>query len=120
MRRSWSIGYQSFYFVLAENPTLIDFNCSGQYLDAFVSECLRLGPPLLSIDRVVTKDVQLGEYKLEKGVVVNLVFWINHISERFFPNPEKFDPSRFLDKSSSNPNQANRNDVYLPFSAGNR
>ena len=91
-----------------------------QYLDAFVSECLRLGQSLLVFDRMVSKDTQLGEYRLEAGTVVHTIPYLNHSSEQFFPNAEKFDVNRFLDKSSSNENQINRNDIYMPFSTGAR
>lgn len=90
------------------------------FLDAFVSECLRLGQSLLSLDRLVTKDTQLGEYKLERGVVVHLISYLNHVSEKYWPDPEKFDVNRFLDKSSSNPNEIHRSEIYSPFSTGNR
>ena len=89
-------------------------------LDAFVSECLRLRQSLLTLDRLVTKDCQLGDYHLEKGTVVNLVTYLNHVNAEYFPNPEKFDPNRFLDKSSSNPNQIHRSEIYAPFSSGSR
>ena len=89
-------------------------------MDAFVSEALRLGQSLLTLDRIVTKDVQLGEYKLQKGDVVHLILYLNHVNEQYFPDPEKFDVSRFLDRSDSNPNQINRGEIYLPFSMGPR
>ena len=85
-----------------------------------MNEVLRLGQSLLSLDRVVAKDTQLGEYRLKKGDIVNLITYINHVSEKYFPDPEKFDVNRFLDRSSSNPNQINRNEVFAPFSMGNR
>lgn len=91
-----------------------------QYLDAFINECLRIGQSVLSLDKLATKDVQLGEYKIEKGTVIHLITYLNHTSDRYFPNADKFDVNRFLDKSSNNVNEINRNDIYLPFSAGNR
>lgn len=71
-------------------------------------------------NRLVTKDVQLGEYKLEVGTTVNLITCLNHASDEYFPDASKFDVNRFLDKTSSNPNAINRNEVYAPFSAGSR
>ena len=91
-----------------------------QYLDAFVNEALRLGQSVLVQDRLVTKDTQLGEYKLEAGTVVFIIPYLNHTSDKFFPAAEKFDVNRFLDKSSSNENQIKRNEVLMPFSTGPR
>ena len=90
------------------------------YLDAFVNETLRLAQSMLILDRMVTRDTQLGEHRLEKGTIIHLIPYLNHNSDKFFPNAEKFDVNRFLDKSSSNENQINRNDIYMPFSAGPR
>ena len=90
------------------------------YLDAFVNESLRLGPSILLLDRTVAKDTQLGEYKLEAGTVVHTIPYLNHSSEKYFPDSEQFDINRFLDKRSSNENQINRNDIYMPFSTGAR
>ena len=108
LRRDFKDGIS--YEQLVEHP----------YLDAFVNECLRLGQSLLTLDRLVTKDTQLGEYKLEKGVVVHMISYLNHVNENYWPNPEKFDVNRFLDKSSSNPNQIHRGEIYSPFSTGSR
>ena len=91
-----------------------------QYLDAFVNESLRLGPSILLLDRTVAKDTQLGEYKLEAGTIVHIVTYLNKTSDKFFPAAEKFDINRFLDKSSSNENQINRSEIYLPFGSGAR
>ena len=75
---------------------------------------------MLSLEKLVTKDTQLGEYKLEKGTVVHMITYLNHTCDDYFPDAEKFDPNRFLDKSSSNKNEINRSEIYLPFSTGNR
>lgn len=91
-----------------------------QLLDAFVNESLRLGQSVLSLDKVAVKDVQLGAYKIEKGTTIHLLTYLNHTSDDFFPDAEKFDVDRFLNKSSSNKNEINRSEIYLPFSAGNR
>ena len=92
-----------------------------EYLDAFISECLRLGSSLLSLDKVAAKDTILekGNYKIKKGTVIWSVFYVNHINDEYFPDAKRFDPNRFLDKSPSNKNQIN-NGTYLPFSTGNR
>jgi len=93
-----------------------------EYLDAVMNEGLRLGPSITSMDKLTTRDVILekGNYKIEKGTPIMLNFYLNHINPEYFPDPYKFDPERFMDKSASNPNQINNSGVYLPFSAGKR
>lgn len=73
------------------------------------------------MDRECTKDyeIELGDGKkltIKKGQLVFLPFYSLHHDERYFPNPEKFDPYRFSD--------ANKDSIvsgsYLPFGSGPR
>lgn len=89
------------------------------FLDSFIQESLRLGQSILAMDKVAAKDVVLekGNIKLDKGTTIFLITYLNNVDEKYFPEPEKFIPTRFIDKSSNNPNNIQ---MALPFSAGNR
>lgn len=91
-----------------------------KYLDQVVSEALRMWPAAPMIDRQCSKTFML-EYdgkKLEFEAGKNfymLIYGIHH-DEKYFPNPEQFDPDRF---SEENKNKINR-DAYIPFGVGPR
>ena len=65
------------------------------------------------------QDTKLGEYEIEKGTEVALILYISHTSPENYPEPKKFDPDRFLDKSPNNPNRIDAG-THLPFSQGKR
>lgn len=92
-----------------------------KYLDMVVSEGLRVQPPAPQMDRQCTKDYEmdLGNGRsiiIKKGDIVLLPFYSLHHDADYFPNPEKFDPSRFSPE--------NKNSIavgsYLPFGIGPR
>nr|WPM94899.1 cytochrome p450 4728A1 [Polyphagotarsonemus latus] len=86
-------------------------------LHAVIKESLRLISPKRIFIRTAMVDTKIGNYIIEKGTEVGAVCWIPNNSAKYFPNPEKFDPSRFLNKSSSNPNKINKS-TFLPFGDG--
>ncbi|XP_077212060.1 cytochrome P450 716B1-like [Tasmannia lanceolata] len=59
------------------------------------TEMLRMVPPVFGSFRTVLKDFEFEGYLIPKGWQI---FWVSnstHMDERIFPEPEKFDPSRF-------------------------
>lgn len=57
-----------------------------------------------------------GGYDFPKDTFLSLFIYAMHHNEKYFPEPEKFDPTRYLPE-----NQTNRhNYAYVPFSAGPR
>ena len=90
----------------------------AKYLDACLSETLRLNSVLL-LERVCTKDFQfpgVNGLKIEKGSSVNVGIHALHLDPEYWPDPEKYNPERFLpeNKHSVLPG------TYLPFGIGPR
>jgi cytochrome P450 len=80
--------------------------------EAVWRETLRIFPSVPMMDRTVSEDVQLGEYSIPAGA--NLI-WSPYVMHRkYFPNPEAFEPRRFLDGAQPAPG------TYLPFGEGPR
>ncbi|KAG7170940.1 cytochrome P450 6j1-like [Homarus americanus] len=86
------------------------------YLDAVVSEVLRLYPAAPVIERVCTKTYNVGGVEVEVGMGVLVPVWSIHRDPQHWPQPQQFLPQRFLG--------AARSDIvpytYLPFGAGPR
>lgn len=87
------------------------------YLDRVIKECLRIYPPVAFISRELTEDMYLKDNtKIPAGMMMHFHIFDLHRDEEQFPDPEKFDPDRFLPE-----NVAKRHPyAYLPFSAGER
>ncbi|KAI5643381.1 cytochrome p450 domain-containing protein [Phthorimaea operculella] len=96
-------------------PTIDDFN-EMRYLDCCIKESLRLYPPVPLIARYISEDIHLGKYTVPQGAVTFIHVYDIHHDPAIYPDPEKFDPDRFLLD-----NVAKRHPfAYIPFSAGPR
>lgn len=78
-----------------------------------VHESMRLYPPVWGMGREVIEPFELGGYSLKKGTQVYLVQWVTHRDPKYFADPERFDPDRWLEPK--HPKHA-----YFPFGGGPR
>jgi len=84
------------------------------YLNAVCSETLRIHPvALLTFPRVARSRVTLTNVTLDAGATVAGCIYLAHRRKEAFPDPEKFNPDRFLDRHYS-PYE------FLPFGGGVR
>jgi cytochrome P450 family 4 len=105
--------------VLVENDrdelTIEDFN-KMDYLDRVVKESMRIYPPVPVISRVFSEDFYHDGVVLPKGSACHIYIYDIHRDSDVFPDPEKFDPDRFLPENCAN----RSNFAFIPFSAGMR
>jgi cytochrome P450 len=87
------------------------------YCEAVIKETLRHWPPAVAVfGRQATRDVEIGGYPIPKGSVCRVISYVTQHDERWFPEPNRFDPKRWLDDAPATiPSHA-----YLPFGAGPR
>ena len=76
---------------------------------------MRLYPPVWILGRRVMADFAMNGYTVPAGALVLMSQWIMHRDARYFPNPERFDPSRWLTDAPERPKFA-----YFPFGGGPR
>ncbi|XP_011060554.1 PREDICTED: cytochrome P450 9e2-like [Acromyrmex echinatior] len=92
-----------------------------EYLDAVISEALRLYPPITALERICKKTFELPPalpnekpFIMKKGMVAWIPVLAIHHDEKYYDNPKKFDPERFLN------NKMNNSSNYMPFGLGPR
>ncbi|MDI1436901.1 cytochrome P450 [Polyangium sorediatum] len=83
---------------------------------AVILETLRLYPPAWAIGREAIEETSLAGYRIPKGTQLWISQWVNHRDARYFPEPERFLPDRWLGGlERSLPRFA-----YYPFGGGPR
>jgi cytochrome P450 len=96
-------------------PTMEDLP-KLSYIAQVVNETLRLNSPSWQIMRHAVEYDQMGEYLIEKGSNILWSPFLIHRHPEFWPNPETFDPDRFLPERIAQQHKG----AYIPFSSGPR
>ncbi|WP_034267528.1 cytochrome P450 [Haloechinothrix halophila] len=101
--------------VLSGRPaTAADMN-KLEWTSAVLSESMRLYPPAWMIEREARDADDLDGIRVPPGSIVATPPYLVHRNPDHWPNPEGFDPHRFL------PGAADRHRLaYLPFGGGRR
>jgi cytochrome P450 len=77
---------------------------------------MRVFPPAWVIPRVCVADDDLGGHRIRRGDAIVIPIHTLHHDQRLWPEPEVFDPTRFLPENARRHHRA----AYLPFGAGRR
>ncbi|AGK57627.1 cytochrome P450 family protein [Hyphomicrobium denitrificans 1NES1] len=86
------------------------------YTAAVINEAMRLYPPVYVIGREATTDLELGGYRVKRGYTVLMSQWVNHRDPKYFAEPERFSPERWLNGLAARLPKF----VYYPFGGGQR
>lgn len=95
--------------------THADLPALGYCLRVF-KEAMRLYPPIYFFGRQATADVTIGGHALPRNQIVLISSYALHHRAEIWPDPERFDPSRFEHAAE----EKRHRQAYLPFSAGPR
>ena len=85
----------------------------GEYLDAVITETLRVRPLEPLIVRMVGKPYRLGPHELDPGTLIACNGYALHLSEDLYPEPERFLPERWLEQTPGKY-------TWIPFGGGVR
>lgn len=95
-------------------PTFDDYE-RLPWTTAVIQESMRLSPPLWALTRQAERDDVIDGFRIPAGTGVLLLPYLTHRDPAVWPNPEGFDPARFLPGGPPRPRHA-----YVPFGAGRR
>lgn len=96
-------------------PTSADLP-SLPYTRVVFAEAMRLYPPAWILERRALRDVRLRDHVIPAGSLVCASQYLVHRDPRWYPEPERFDPTRWLPEVvARRPKFA-----YFPFGAGTR
>jgi len=83
-------------------------------LENVLKEVLRLHPPLIVLMRKVTEPLRYKHFSINVGDMVWAAPPVTHRMNHLFPNPEVFDPERYLPDRAEDKNLM----AYQPFGGG--
>ncbi|MET9880830.1 cytochrome P450 [Actinacidiphila glaucinigra] len=101
--------------VVGDGPISFEHVRQLPLMQRVLDETVRLHGVTLLMRRA-TKPVELGGYNLTPGTEVAFSLYALHRDPRAYPDPERFDPDRWLPENSGDRPRS----VFLPFGAGNR
>jgi cytochrome P450 len=100
---------------LGHAPTEADLPRLGYLLRAF-KEALRLYPPVYIFSRQATRDSEIDGVAIPKNTAVTISPYALHRRPDLWPDPEVFDPERFLPEAEKQRHRL----AFMPFGAGPR
>jgi cytochrome P450 len=97
-------------------PSLADLPALPYTLQ-IIKEAMRLYPPAwLLNNRWTAEDTVIGDYPIRRGELIWLSPYVSHRRPKYFPDPERFDPNRWIpEREKALPKYA-----YMPFGGGAR
>ncbi|XP_061195803.1 cytochrome P450 3A2-like [Saccostrea echinata] len=87
-----------------------------EYLDCVIKEALRLYTPAQRTVRETDVDLEIAGYNIPKNTEISIPIYALHRHPKYWKNPIKYDPDRFLAKNKSNLTPY----TFLPFGLGPR
>lgn len=102
--------------VLGGRRPTVDDLVALPWTTACLQEAMRFYPPAWVIPRTAIREDVIDGHRVPKGATVLIPVHAVHHDERWWPDPETYDPSRFLAENAKGRHRS----AYLPFGGGKR
>ncbi|VEN59041.1 unnamed protein product [Callosobruchus maculatus] len=99
-----------------DGPVTLEHLSHVEYVERVIKETLRIFAVAPILGRYIQEDLDIGDMVLPKGSTVFLNVIHTHRNAKYWPDPLKFDPDRFLQKNASKIVPFS----FIPFSHGFR
>src|SRR5436190_8903035 len=86
---------------------------NDEYLDAVITETMRVRPPVTQVSRHPQAPFRLGQYEAPPGSPIGILIWQVHRRPELYHDPERFHPERMLEQPAKSPG-------WCPFGGGDR
>jgi cytochrome P450 len=100
----------------ADRQPTFDDVAQLKWTQACFEEAMRMFPPAWLVPRVCVQDDVIDGHRIKRGATILIPIHAIHHDERFWPQPETFDPTRFLPENVKRHHRS----AYLPFGGGRR
>lgn len=91
------------------------------YLTAIITEGLRLAHGIVRrAERVAPGPTKLQEWVIPPGTVISMSAYMIHMNPIIFPNPQEFQPERWLASDAEPAGTASSKRHFMPFGKGSR
>jgi cytochrome P450 len=87
-----------------------------EFATRVLNEAMRLYPPVYVLFREPRTDVRLAGHRVPEGALVMLPQWVIHRDPRYYDEPERFDPDRWLPERAAD----RHGYAFFPFGGGPR
>ncbi|XP_044729890.1 cytochrome P450 4C1-like [Chrysoperla carnea] len=107
-----------FQVLKESNRDEVDFDNLPElkYMEMVIKEMMRIFPAVPLIVRELTEDINIENYTIPKGANVAIPIYCLHRNEKYWEDPLKFDPERFLAEDTEKQHPY----AFIPFSGGAR
>ncbi|KAK8724371.1 hypothetical protein OTU49_011359, partial [Cherax quadricarinatus] len=103
-------------FGSSDRPVTVDDVRLMKYTEMCIKETFRIFPPVPITCRQINEDIVINKYRIPAGTTIKTIIYKLHRDPEQFPDPEVFDPDRFLLENVNKRHPYS----YVPFSAGPR